>query len=69
MDEITKETECCQNCKHFYQHYVENMFCKERFTPTVFGHCVYPRFKNRKCEDVCGKFERRERDEKGCGVF
>ena len=57
MNEIGPETECCMNCKHFYQHYV-----KDRRTgyasPTYYGHCTCPRLKQRSISDLCERFSK-----------
>ena len=34
----------CSDCKHYRRHYVA---LAPRFIPTVFGHCVSPRIKQR----------------------
>ncbi len=58
---ITQETECCLNCKHFYQHYVkDDTFWKGYAVPLYMGHCCYPRLKHRRCNDVCENFKRKE---------
>lgn len=58
--EIQEHEEVCANCKHFYQHYVYSRLCRNGFTASNFGHCVYPRSKNRRPgSDACDKFERR----------
>ncbi len=55
--------ECCGNCKHFVQHYFYYEFgCEARYAPMFYGHCKYPRFKNRKPVDYCDHFERREKE-------
>lgn len=61
MPGIGKETQCCLNCKHFYQHYVEDERWQKGFAvPIYMGHCVYPRKKYRRCEDACEHFQKRE---------
>lgn len=57
---ITTETECCLNCKNYCAHYV---YMKESnvpfgMTPIAMGHCMKPRFKNRRITDVCEGFEK-----------
>ena len=58
-DEIGPETECCENCRHFHRHYVVVQPNPNAAVPTNFGHCVYPRLKDRMIYDVCQHFEKR----------
>jgi len=55
--------ECCANCVYFYQHYQKYISAeapgKEYFAPLNYGHCTYPRLKNRNADDVCLNFMRR----------
>ena len=57
---LRNETDCCYNCRHYHQHFVENHIgdwvC---FDEIYSGHCGYPRLKSRKPYDVCDNFERR----------
>lgn len=56
-DEIEPGTQCCENCRHFYRHYVAASQSPTFATPTFAGHCVYPRIKMRMVTDVCQHFE------------
>ena len=64
---ITKKTPCytCRDCEYFKQHYVfATAPCRDSidgFTPVNYGHCTYPRLKNRKPGDkACQFFEARK---------
>lgn len=55
---IAPDSEVCGNCKHFVQHYISNpLTLLPRFSPLGFGHCTFPRVKNRTVHDTCDKFE------------
>lgn len=56
------EAECCANCRHYHQHYI---YCAEcnGFTYCFDGHCVYPRMKHRRPDQLCEHFERTARKE------
>ena len=55
------KAECCENCTHYTQHYVR----MERgvFAKCYAGHCMEPRIKVRRPDQVCERYERREQDE------
>ena len=55
---IEDKEEVCANCKHYNLHYV-NMQGQFGigFMPINYGHCVFPRVKDRKPSDTCDKFE------------
>lgn len=58
---MTPETQACLNCKYFKLHYVADSTTGYVYaTPTYCGHCVYPRLKYRRVDDVCANFEREE---------
>ena len=64
---IDEETQCCANCAHFHQHYIRSAQVskphKHCFWPIGQGHCTYPRMKNRRTDDVCEYFERKQDEE------
>ncbi len=61
---ILPECKCCMNCKHFYQHYIVKRASWGWYADPIYvGHCCYPRFKSRKCGDVCEHFERIVKEE------
>jgi len=48
----------CKDCKYFVQHYIK---FGRKFTETNYGHCIYPRMKNRKMMQViCEHFTQRK---------
>lgn len=51
---IGPDTEVCYNCTHFHTHYSKDgaLICS--------GHCAYPRLKERRLWDTCGKFEHKD---------
>ena len=51
-----KEDKLCEDCKHFYQHYIRS---GSFFLLVNAGHCVYPRIKSREAKDTCQYFERK----------
>ena len=53
---IEPETQVCMNCKHFYRHYVSDVF-EKNYVPILFGHCSFPRLKNRRVTDTCKHFQ------------
>ena len=53
---LTPETPLCVNCKHYYQHYIQDSLYPGYFSAVYSGHCVYPRFKARKPYDTCPHF-------------
>ncbi len=59
---ISQETECCRNCRHYYQHYVRDVRYGFGYTECYDGHCVYPRFKHRKPHDICDRFVAKEEE-------
>ena len=50
----------CSNCEHFYQHYIFDDFCSNKFVPIHAGHCSYPRRKDRAATDTCRHFEHKQ---------
>lgn len=56
-DYIPRDCECCQNCRHYHQHFIYTPCSPNEFTLIWDGHCSYPRFKNRKPNDSCIHFE------------
>lgn len=50
--------ECCENCRHYTQHYVR--MGTGLFAKCYAGHCTEPRIKQRRPDQVCGRYERRE---------
>lgn len=59
ISETTKETECCERCKHFIQHYYRR---GGYYVAVAAGHCISPRIRTKKPDDCCDRFERREKD-------
>ena len=55
-----KEVAICANCTHFHQHYVRDGtgYGLYQYIPTPYGHCVFPRMKNRNAYDTCKHFKR-----------
>ena len=55
-------SQTCQNCKHFRQHYGLE---ETRIFRVYCGHCVLPRIKNKKPDQkACEKFAQKENKEK-----
>lgn len=56
----------CANCKHYIQHYMRVFSGKSsefvELRPVNYGHCIYPRVKDRKPGDSCGLFEQGNRE-------
>ena len=44
----------CENCAHFFQHYVD--YGNGSFRPCYCGHCGKPRIKNVKPDMTCDLF-------------
>ena len=56
------ENQTCRNCEHFRQHYGLD---GERIFRLHCGHCVLPRMKNNKPDQIaCEKFVQKENKEK-----
>ena len=56
------EASICKTCVHFRQHYVP--FDEIRFTETPYGHCVFPRLKERRNNTpACVHYQKREKEE------
>lgn len=53
---------CCANCAHFHQHYVLSRAPGHGFAPICWGHCDYPRIKNRNGLDGCERYEPKEHE-------
>lgn len=51
---VTKETRMCANCAHYIDHFMKS---NGEFYLLAFGHCTYPRIKNRSAYDECKYFE------------
>ena len=52
---IDEREEVCANCKHYIQHYTRSRIWG--ISPCNAGHCIYPRFKDRKPgTPACGYF-------------
>lgn len=49
----------CINCAHFHRHYVVGgpPVFKVSMVPLDCGHCAFPRMKERKAYDTCGRFQ------------
>ena len=47
----------CQNCQHFYQHYIK---MGPAHMPTLWGHCDDGRVKAKRVYGTCKYFERME---------
>ena len=52
-----QDTPSCATCERFHPHYV--YYCG-RYHTTHFGHCSYPRLKDRYITDSCVHFKERE---------
>lgn len=48
---VVVEKECCGTCVHYRQHYILSDRCKPQ--PLRYGHCVFPRLKDRKPDETC----------------
>ncbi len=48
-----RDVPMCANCEHFYQHYIKQ---GTDYHPLSFGHCAYPRMKDRDTFDLCEHF-------------
>lgn len=49
----------CRNCKHFVRHYIR--YKRGNYCAIDFGHCVYPRIKDRSIDTpACVHFKARE---------
>ena len=60
---ISGAAACCVNCRHFYQHYIRSLSEVYGYQAINFGHCGYPRMKDRMAHDTCARFEPREAEE------
>lgn len=63
---IMSEDVCCGRCEHFVQHYIIDpihMYGREHYTAINYGHCTYPRLKQRRVEQKCAHFSERRREE------
>lgn len=48
------EENTCGGCVCFFRHYIRD---GRRYRPLPFGHCIYPRLKQRECgQKACGHF-------------
>jgi len=47
--------EMCRCCRYYHKHYIQN---RERggFTEVSYGHCTYPRLKQKRAYDTCDRF-------------
>jgi len=52
---LEHETQACIHCEHFFRNYIQ--YFQKYMVPTAYGHCVYPRMKLRKVDDVCEHFQ------------
>lgn len=63
---IEESEQVCANCKHYIQHYmrVERGDSGEfvELRPVNYGHCIYPRVKDRKPGNSCGLFVQGNRE-------
>lgn len=59
--EIVKHA-VCGTCKHYRQHYVRSRGVGW-FMPIHYGHCVYPRNKQREPGQTCPHWTAREESE------
>ena len=50
------ELSACGDCAHFRRHYI---FDGERYFALQFGHCVFPRCKDRREDQTCPHWEAR----------
>lgn len=58
MYEDKKNT--CGSCKHFRQHYIK---FGRSYRPLLYGHCTYPRLKNREVQaPACKHYAKRPSD-------
>lgn len=49
----------CESCKYFRQHYVKSGY---RYSPILYGHCVYPKLKKRDATTAaCAYYKEREK--------
>ncbi len=55
------EQTVCGTCKHYRRHYVR--YEAGRFTSLHYGHCVYPRIKQRDPGQTCPHWTAREEPE------
>lgn len=44
----------CATCAHFMLHYIQS---SGHYIPIYAGHCVYPRIKNRSCDQTCANWK------------
>jgi len=52
----------CQNCEHFYQHYV--LLAESHYSKCGSGHCVFPRRKLRYTDEkACQHFVPKETED------
>lgn len=49
--------DCCGNCVHFRRHYVLR---DGYYMPLLYGHCVFPRLKDRREDGTCPHFKSQE---------
>ncbi len=48
----------CATCAHYIQHYVKGDQYRGGYLPTCYGHCSYPRVKQRLPHDLCTHYEK-----------
>ena len=50
----------CGNCRHFRLHYIKAGY---RYAPIRYGHCVFPRLKQRNTDSAaCSHFKPRKEE-------
>ena len=56
-----KEAPLCVNCRYFHKHYIRYPWKEKDSAPYVeidYGHCSYPRIKQKRQWDSCDHFEK-----------
>lgn len=48
----------CATCAHYIKHYVKSDPRRGGYTPIFYGHCAYPRVKNRLPHNLCAHYEK-----------
>ena len=51
----------CGSCQHFRLHYIR--MDEKNYSPTHYGHCVFPMLKKRRTEENCPHWSPAKSDE------
>lgn len=51
----------CGTCAHYHQHYVLGNYQKP--IPLWYGHCSFPKLKDRRPDETCDRWEANHKEE------